>query len=321
MTKRGRGLFARIFILALAVALPLALAIAEADARAGGSRSSGSRGSRTFSAPSVTRTAPSTARPMERTITQPSSNTGSSSMLPGTSRTTTGTGGFFNRPGLIGGFAAGLLTAGLFGLFTGHGFFGGLGGTSSILGLIVQLVIVYFVARLVWSWWQGRQRPAFAGAGAGAMPGAMPGDNHAPAMGAGDAGAIDISEADYNAFERLLVDIQKAWSDEDIAALKRLSTPEMVSYFSEDLTANASRGVVNKVENVRLLQGDLAEAWREGRTDYATVAMRFGLTDKTIDRASGRVVEGDDTPQEATEVWTFRRDAGAQWLLSAIQQV
>ena len=43
----------------------------------------------------------------------------------------------------------------------------------------------------------------------------------------------------------------------------------------EELNENAGKGVVNTVTNVRLLQGDLAEAWREGDADYATVAMRF----------------------------------------------
>ena len=81
------------------------------------------------------------------------------------------------------------------------------------------------------------------------------------------------------------------------------------------------RGVVNKVSNVKLLQGDLAEAWREGDTDYATVAMRFSLNDFMVDRASGRVVEGDPThPQEVAELWTFRRAHGGPWMLSAIQQ-
>jgi predicted lipid-binding transport protein (Tim44 family) len=92
----------------------------------------------------------------------------------------------------------------------------------------------------------------------------------------------------------------------------------MVSYFSEDLAQNASRGIVNRVSDVKLLQGDLAEAWREGGTEYATVAMRFSLNDTMVERASGRVVEGG--PQEVVESWTFRRTAGGPWMLSAIQQ-
>ena len=115
-------------------------------------------------------------------------------------------------------------------------------------------------------------------------------------------------------------EIQTAYSNEDLGAIRSRATAEMASYFAEDLDANASRGVVNRISDVKLLQGDLAEAWREDGGEYATVAMRFALKDKMVDRNSGRVVEGTDEPQEATELWTFRRVPGGQWLLSAIQQ-
>ena len=131
---------------------------------------------------------------------------------------------------------------------------------------------------------------------------------------------IGISPKDYDTFERLLGDIQPAYSNEDIAALRTHATPEMVSYFSEDLAQNASRGVVNRVSDVKLLQGDLAEAWREGNVEYASVAMRFSLIDQTFERASNRVVDGDERPHEVTEVWTFMRARGGNWMLSAIQQ-
>jgi predicted lipid-binding transport protein (Tim44 family) len=49
--------------------------------------------------------------------------------------------------------------------------------------------------------------------------------------------------------------------------------------------------------------------------------MRYSLIDRTLDRASGRLVEGSDRPQETTELWTFRRVSGGKWLLSAIQQM
>ncbi len=67
--------------------------------------------------------------------------------------------------------------------------------------------------------------------------------------------------------------------------------------------------------------GDLPEGWREGTTDYATVAMRFSSINALTERATGRIVEGDASkPQEATELWTFRREPGGAWQLSAIQQ-
>ena len=108
--------------------------------------------------------------------------------------------------------------------------------------------------------------------------------------------------------------------DQDAARLRTLATPEMQSYFAEQIAGNLSRGVVNKISGIKLEQGDLAEAWREGNDEYASVAMRYAIVDKTVERATGRVVEGADTPQEVIEVWTFVRTRGGAWMLSAIQQ-
>jgi len=72
-------------------------------------------------------------------------------------------GGLFNRPGLLGGFAAGFLGAGMLGLLFGHGLFGGLNGVASFLGLLFQLALVVLLCRLIWTWWSGRNLPAFSG--------------------------------------------------------------------------------------------------------------------------------------------------------------
>jgi predicted lipid-binding transport protein (Tim44 family) len=313
-TQRARGIVKAIAIV-LSLTVPTVLVISSADARVGGGSSSGSRGSRTFSAPPSTSTAPGSAQPFNRTFTQPGS--------PGVGAPASAGGGFFNRPGgsMLGGLAAGFLGAGLFGMLFGGGMFGGLGGLSSIFGLILQIGLIVIVVRLAMSWWQRRNQTASAYAGGAAGPTAQSSLRTGTGFGMGSSAApLEILPADYEAFERLLGDIQDAWSNEDIARLHTLATPEMVSYFTKDLDANRARNVVNKVAGTKLLQGDLAEAWREGDTDYASVAMRYSLVDKTNDRATGRLVEGSEAPMEVTEVWTFLRPRGSNWELSAIQQ-
>src|SRR3954469_7812542 len=104
----------------LAAALLLIFASA-ADARSGGGSSFGSRGSRTFTPPPVTQTAPRPAAPIQRSI-RPSKPSAPQAQP-----------GVLGRPGLFGsGFGGGLLTgflgAGLLGALFGHGLFGGLGG-------------------------------------------------------------------------------------------------------------------------------------------------------------------------------------------------
>jgi predicted lipid-binding transport protein (Tim44 family) len=322
-SKRIRASFKTLAVL-VALALPAAVAISSiADARVGGGSSSGSRGSRTYSAPPSTSTAPTAAQPMQRSQAQPTAPT----TAPQKS------GGFFNRPGMgmLGGFAAGFLGAGLLGMMFGGSLFGGLGGISSFIGLLLQVGLIALVVMFALRWWRSRNAPSYASGPANfdanqtQQPrqggfGGLGGMGFGGGAAAPAATPIKITPDDYDAFERLLTDTQAAWSNEDKAALARLTTPEMEQYFTSDLAANAAKGHVNKVTSVKLLQGDLAEAWHEGSDDYATVAMRFSLVDKTIEKATGRVVDGSDQPIEATELWTFVRPPNSGWILSAIQQ-
>ena len=71
---------------------------------------------------------------------------------------------------------------------------------------------------------------------------------------------------------------------------------------------------------MKMLEGDVAEAWREGSLEYATAALRYSSVDMMVDRQTGAVVEGDaDQPTQTTELWTFVRQPGEGWKLSAIQ--
>ena len=305
-----------------AVLAVLAFAATNADARAGRGMSFGSRGSQTFSAPPSTTTGP-TARPIERSMTQPGQPGGAFAQRPPLSSPV---GGFFNRPGFFGGLFTGLLGAGLLGMLFGNGFLGGLAGFASLIGLMLQIGIIVIIGYLVWTWWQRRSQPALANgpalrdyaSGNSRPPLGLGGGAARPSARASGTDEVGLTPDDFNAFEKTLGDVQSAYSAEDLGRLRRYATPELLSYFSEELAANASKGVVNRVSDVKLLQGDLAEAWREGNTDYATVAMRFSLNDETLDRDSGRVLQGG--PDEATEIWTFTRVRGGHWLVSAIQQ-
>jgi predicted lipid-binding transport protein (Tim44 family) len=322
-SRRGR------MLVVLATLLSLA-ATTSVDARAGKGSSLGSRGSKTYEAPATTNTAPNAAAPMQRSATDRPT-----AAQPGTP------GAGMQQPaparrGFFGGLAGGLLGAGLIGMLLGSGLMGGLGGFASILGLLLQIALIGGLIWLAVRFFQRRNQPAMAGAGGGMNRGPL-NREQAPAgygqQGGGGAApraarqtpkgvdGIGIGPADYEAFEKLLREIQTAYGREDRAALRSLTTPEVTGYFTEELDANAARGVANRIEDVRLLQGDLAEAWREGAVDYATVAMRYALVDYTVKKADDTVVEGDRTKQtEAVEIWTFQRPAGGGWVLSAVQQ-
>jgi predicted lipid-binding transport protein (Tim44 family) len=332
-SRRGRT------VAALAVALILSGGAAEARVGGGGG-GFGSRGMRTYTPPPATRTAPDLGSPIQRSQVPQGQFQNRPGMAPNAQMAQP------RRFGLGTGLMAGLVGAGLLGMLFGHGFFGGLAGIGSFLGLLLQIGLVVWLGSMALRWFRRRQEPVTAGAynrtmGAGSVPptgggglgaglgsflgggglgGSKPQSYGAPPP-AGPRDEIGIKDADYAAFERSLVEMQDAYTRQDVAALWAVATPEMAGYIQEELNENARAGRINSTSNVRLLQGDLSEAWREGNVDYATVAMRFSMIDVTRDKATSRVLEGDPVnPTEATELWTFRRDNGGPWKLSAIQQ-
>ncbi|MFO1163247.1 MAG: TIM44-like domain-containing protein [Reyranellaceae bacterium] len=302
-----------------------------AEARAGAGTSSGSRGSKTDQAPAPTQTAPE-AKPVERSKTPQQQQ---QAQRPGgaTPAAAPQAGGFMSRNPFISGLMGGMLGAGLMGMLFGGGFGGGLTGAAGMIGLLLQVLLIggvaYLAVRLFRGWSANRTQPAAAGGPAYALAGGVPARTiDAPPLARsggsaamGSAAQVVIGADDYKAFETLLAEVQAAYSKADLAALRGLATPEMVGYFSEELSSNASQGVENKVEAVKLEQGDLSEAWSEGNLEYATVAMRFSMIDTTRRISDGSIVGGNDKVRtEATEVWTFLRSRGGKWLLSAIQQ-
>jgi predicted lipid-binding transport protein (Tim44 family) len=337
---RMRGLSVFALFAALFVSFTL-VSTDFAEARRGGSF--GSRGTRTFQAPPPTRTAPTQTAPVERSMT-PAPAPGARQQT-GAQQATSPRPGLFGS-GLGGSLMRGILIGGLFGMLLGYGF----GGLAGALGFLVQLLLVGGLIWLAMAFFRSRRTPAMAGGapsgghGFGrepsrrdAAPAGAPrkaGGFTVPSIGGGAASAastaptaaepisedIALDQSDLDTFQQRLTEVQDAFSREDHAALRRLSTPEMVSYFSEELAQNATRGVINEVSGVHLLQADVAEAWSEDGRDYATAALRYESVDVLRDRATGDLAGGSEEPSETVELWTFVRERGGAWKLSAIQE-
>jgi predicted lipid-binding transport protein (Tim44 family) len=310
------------FLLTAMAALAFVLTPILAEARPGGSSSSGSRGSRTYSAPPPTQTAPGAAQRMDRTATQPGTPA-TAAARPGMAGAAAPNRGFF------GSFGGALLMGGLIGGLLGFGLFGGGAGFGAILGMLLQVALIGGLIFLVVRLLRRRQQPAMAAGPQGYAFQGQPEPKSFGGAGGMKAGAapvaaapVEITAADYQGFERTLVEVNAAWSKRDLTALRAVSTPEMVSYFAQDLRDLEARNWRNETRDVRLEQGDLSEAWHEDGEDYATVAMRFSLLDATFDNATNKVVEGSTTERQVvTEIWTFvRKGPGGRWMLSAIQQ-
>jgi predicted lipid-binding transport protein (Tim44 family) len=307
-------------LLSLFVCAVLALAPAVAEARAGGSHSSfgksssssmGSRGSRSFEQ--------NGAAPLTRSATPAPHAAPAAGMAGGAAAAG---GSFFQRHPFLTGIAGGFLGSMLFSHLGGFGH--ALGGILQILviGLLIALAVYLFTRRRAGAGGFGDARTAAA---AGPMPRAV----GAAVSPAPRYRGVDttVADADLDAFQAIHAAVQEAWGRADLARLRQLTTPEMLGYFSEELTRSTSQGVQNVVSDVRLLKGDVSESWEEGDLQYATAFMRWSAIDYVtrIGRSPGDadyVASGDRYhPVEAEEAWTFVRRRGGNWLLSAIQQV
>ncbi len=305
----------RMAAIALAVVASAALLTGVADARSGNGGSAGSRGAKTFTAPPSTNTAPKSAAPIDKSFTQ---NSGAKSATAATAAAA--------QPSRFGSMARNLLLGGLIGAGLASLF--GAGALAGVLGFLLQGLLIGGLVFLAYNFFRNRfGAPKLATATAGAAPQVAPAAYQPAAYSAAAASsapALNIGEADFNSFERLLGEVQGAYGRADTQALGHLVTPEMLSYFAGDLAGNAKNGQRNELGQPKLLQGDLAESWREADGEYASVAMKYALTDAMVDIKTGRVVSGSTTaPDEVTEIWTFRRPlngATQQWELSAIQQ-
>jgi predicted lipid-binding transport protein (Tim44 family) len=326
--------FGRKTLTILASVVAIGFAVSVVDAKPGRGGNSGNRGARSDTSVPSTPTAP-------RTTTGAPSNSTAAPARPAA----TAAAAQAAKPSMMStmakGFAMGLIGAGLFGLLTGNGLFGGLSGMMGFLGLLLQVALIVLAARLIWGFWKSRQQgnqpqvagpagyarapsPDLAGPGmagvAGGAAAAAPQQSQPIEPQRSDA--VGIGPDDYTAFQGVLTDLMAAYSNEDLAGIRRVATQDVSAQFIRELHENQQKGLVNRIGQPQLLQGDLAESWYEENIAHATVAMRFAMTDVTLERATGKVVAGNaNQPEETVEIWTFRRDgAGRPWQLCGQQQ-
>jgi predicted lipid-binding transport protein (Tim44 family) len=197
--------------------------------------------------------------------------------------------------------------------------------TSSSAGILLLLLLLAAGAIFYFLKVQRRSLPDFSGiAGRGQSDDSLP-TRRFPSTR--QKMSVDrITTADKAAFQQLLLDVQRAWSKQDLTELRQFVTLEMLNYFSAALADNTSQDIQNHVDDVVLLRAEVLEAWTEQAVQYVTAGLRWSARDYNLSLTkqrgeSGYVTEGDDeTPTESGEAWTFMRSPDGKWLLSAIQQ-
>jgi len=289
----------------------------DAYARAGGGRSSGSSGSRSYSPPSRSTSNPATPS-QPSTAPAPAQPAG---------------GGFLRSMGggLLGGMLGGMLLGSLFG-------FGGMGGSGfGLLEILLLGAVGYFVFTMIM---RKKRESALAYQGSGSHAN-VPAEE-SPSYGRGvqmQAAAIPTTmegmayvrqmdpSFDETRFKDTAMDIffkiQGAWGNRDLSAVSNLLTTEMKNLFQQDISGLLQGKKINHLENIAVRKTEIIEVWQESGQDYIRVIFTANLLDYTVDEATGAVVAGSKTePVKFEECWTFTRPVGDNpWKLSAINQV
>jgi predicted lipid-binding transport protein (Tim44 family) len=300
----------------------MAIISSELWARAGGGRSGGFRGSRSYSAP--------------RTQSPGSSQYQTTTPSPST--------GFMNRPstgspflrGLAGGLAGGFLGSMLFGGLGhggGWGSGGGLGGSGfGFLEIILIVVLIFIVFRFIRNRKreeQGQNLSSYA------PPTYQQPETYSAPLQSPDqdveTGISHIQSMDQSfnpmAFKDWVQDlffkIQAAWTNQNLGPVSAFLTDEMKGIFSKDLEDLKAQNLINRLENIAVRSVDITEAWQEEGKDFITILFYANLLDFNENKTTGAVVSGSKTdPVKFREFWTFVRPVGGRgnWQLSAIQQ-
>ncbi|HJV35536.1 Tim44 domain-containing protein [Geomonas sp.] len=325
--KRRLALFT---ILAAFLMAGLTVVDQDAHARAGGSRSSGSRGTRSYMTPaappsqSPTRQyAPSqpSAQPYQRPYQQPYQQPAG--------------GGFFRNflGGMAGGFLGGML-------FRSLGFGGGYGGGGGGIG-IFEILLLAGIAYLIFKFVTRNRQRAEGYDDSGRVINMSDYQRVDSGYGYGQPQVVDargeveeglsyIRQMDPGFDERRFNDnvmdiffkIQGAWMNRDLSGVSNLLTEEMRRIFQGDIDTMLREKRVNRLENIAVRSVEISEAWQESGQDYITAMIYANLLDYTTDDTTGAVLEGSKTdPVKFEEYWTFTRPVGNNpWRLSAINQ-
>jgi predicted lipid-binding transport protein (Tim44 family) len=284
------------------------------EARAGGGRSGGFRGSRTYQAPSRQ------AQPTQprREATPPPQQPGPLAPQPG---------GFMRGLGtaILGGLLGSMLFSGL-----AHAGLGGFGGSGiGLMEILLFAGLGYFLYRKFRS-------PAVA-TGYTPMQYQNTQDYSPQYTPAQEAPAVN-NDVDYRSLmmmdrsfnpdqflktsQDVFFKVQGAWNKQDTVTLGALCGPELMQTWQEELDHLRARGQQNRMENIALRESEITEAWTETGQDYITVRLLANLLDYTVDAKSGAVISGNNSePVGFSEYWTFTRPVGPNpWKLTAVQQ-
>ncbi len=193
--------------------------------------------------------------------------------------------------------------------FPGSSFVGGSGGFP-LGGIIVIIVIVYLVLK-------SRKGSTSSGG--------SPSSKHittsiiSPQQSQAVADQIRLVDPFFTEAEmrekvaNLYSEMQRAWETQDWEPMRVRMTDDLYSQMARQLQDLISRGQINRIERIAIMNVALKHFYQDEQYDNLTLRLTSRITDYTIDRASGKLVSGDPKKEKfLTYEWTMIRTAGTK---------
>jgi uncharacterized tellurite resistance protein B-like protein len=121
-------------------------------------------------------------------------------------------------------------------------------------------------------------------------------------------------QAFFTRCKNIMPVFQYSWSEQDISGIQHFMSDGMHEAISLQLEMQKSKGIFNRVTDVKVLNAHLVEVSSDDFFDTLDIAITAQAADVTINKSNNKVVQGSKSAEEFQEIWSFVRRPGAKTL-------
>ncbi|WFB37422.1 TIM44-like domain-containing protein [Kiritimatiellota bacterium B12222] len=119
-------------------------------------------------------------------------------------------------------------------------------------------------------------------------------------------------EAFVSRCQQAFLEIQTAWSNQDMAPARRFISDGIFNRFQLQIEMQKGCGIRNRMEDVTVTDARLVSALSDPAFDTLHVLISATARDTTVSLENEKRLAGSDHPEAFSEIWTFLRRPGTQ---------
>lgn len=109
------------------------------------------------------------------------------------------------------------------------------------------------------------------------------------------------------------MEVQKAWSDQDLGAIRRFVSDGVRERFEIQIAMQKAEGIRNRLENLAITGSRIVAVASDSHFDSITVEFSAQASDLEVDLRTGRILR-TKTTEPFSELWSFLRKPGTRTL-------